>query len=139
MTVTYGSSGGCTLTIGYWKNHPAAITPALPIWLGTSGGSKSVQVTSSSQAVTILGIPKPSNGIDKLDAQLLAAKLSISNGADSSAVAGTITAADNFLATHSPSPSADWNSLSTALQSQVNCWATTLDNYNNGITGPGHC
>lgn len=129
-------SNGCTLTIGYWKTHPSKITPLLPKWLGTSGGAKSVQVTSASQAVTILGIPVASNGIDKLYAQELAAKLSIANGADGSAVASTISAADAFLATHSD---ADWSSLTKTQQQQVLSWMTTLDNYNNGLTGPGHC
>ncbi|PYH83731.1 hypothetical protein BO82DRAFT_33485 [Aspergillus uvarum CBS 121591] len=134
-----GGGGGCTRTIGYWKNHPEAITSPtnlLPIWLGTEGGSKSVKVESAAQAVTIEGIPTASNGIDKLYAQLLAAKLNIKSGADGSAVASTIQAADAFLATYN---SGDWASLTNAQKSQVNGWATTLDNYNNGVTGPGHC
>lgn len=133
---TGGGGGGCTLTIGYWKNHPDAITPLLPIWLGTEGGTKSIQVTTSSQAVTIESIPNASNGIDKLYAQLLAAKLSIKKGADGSAVTSTIQAADNFLANNN---SGSWASLSNADKSQVNSWASTLDSYNNGVTGPGHC
>jgi hypothetical protein len=138
-TTPGGGGGGCTRTIGYWKNHPEAITPQLlPIWLGTGAG-KSVQVTDSSQAVDILGIPTASNGIDKLYAQLLAAKLNIKNGADGSDVTSTIQAADDFLANYN---SGDWAgppALPNALRRQVNGWATTLDNYNNGITGPGHC
>jgi roadblock/LC7 domain-containing protein len=51
-------------------------------------------------------------------------------------VSSTITAADTFLATH---PASSWSSLTKAQQTQVNGWATTLDNYNNGLTGPGHC
>jgi hypothetical protein len=129
-------SSGCTLTIGYWKTHSSKITPLLPILLGTSGGTKTVTVNTASQAVTILGIPVASNGIDKLYAQELAAKLSIANGADGSAVASTISAADTFLATHSD---ADWSSLTKTQQQQILSWATTLDNYNNGLTGPGHC
>ena len=129
-------SSGCTLTIGYWKTHPSKITPLLPIWLGTANATKSVDVTSAAQAVTILGIPVASNGIDKLYAQELAAKLSIANGADGSAVGSTISAADAFLATHSD---ADWGSLTKSQQQLVLSWATTLDNYNNGLTGPGHC
>lgn len=136
VTVQCSASGGCTLTIGYWKNHPSAITPLLPIWLGTEGGTKSVKVTTSSQAVNIESIPTASNGIDKLYAQLLAAKLSIKNGADGSAVTSTIQAADTFLATYN---SGDWTTFSNANKNQVNSWATTLDNYNNGVTGPGHC
>jgi hypothetical protein len=138
-------AGGCTLTIGYWKTHagftgrnPDRVTPLLPIWLGNAGGAKSVQVTSASQAVNILsmGLGYPSNGITKLYAQLLAAKLNIKNGADGSAVAGVITAADNFLAMYDYN---DWSSLTKAQQKMVLGWMTTLDYYNNGYIGPGHC
>ena len=31
------------------------------------------------------------------------------------------------------------NSLTDAQKSQANAWATLLDNYNNGLIGPGHC
>ncbi len=126
-------SAGCTLTIGYWKTHPTATAKLLPIWLGTSGGLKSVQVTTAAQATTILSFNgDASDGINKLDGQLLGAKLSIADGADSSAVASTISAADAFLATH-------WASLTKTQKTQVLNWATTLDTYNNGLTGPGHC
>jgi roadblock/LC7 domain-containing protein len=130
-------SAGCTLTIGYWKTHPDATAKLLPIWLGAAGGPKSIQVTTAAQATTILSFSgDASNGINKLDGQLLAAKLSIATGAGSSAVASTISAADAFLATHN---SADWASLTKTQKTQVLGWATTLDNYNNGLTGPGHC
>lgn len=138
-------AGGCTLTIGFWKTHagftgknPDRVTPLLPQWLGTAGGAKSVQVTTASQAVTILSMELgvPSNGITKLYAQLLAAKLNIANGADGSAVAGTIAAADAFLATYDYTA---WASLSKAQQKTVLGWMTMLDAYNNGYIGPGHC
>ncbi len=135
---------GCTLTIGYWKTHagfhgknPDRVSPYLPIWLGTAGGAKSVQVTGAAQAVTILSFSgNASNGINKLYAQLLAAKLNIANGADASAIAATIAAADAFLANYG---SGDWSSLSKTQQKLVLTWMTTLDNYNNGYIGPGHC
>ncbi|MBC7242091.1 MAG: hypothetical protein H5T60_06570 [Anaerolineae bacterium] len=138
-------AGGCTLTIGYWKTHagftgrnPDRVTPLLPIWLGNAGGAKSVQVTTASQAVNILsmGLGHPSNGITKLYAQLLAAKLNIKNGADGSAVADVITAADDFLAMYDYTA---WSSLSKAQRKMVLGWMTTLDYYNNGYIGPGHC
>lgn len=134
---------GCTRTIGYWKNHagfgPQAdvVTPLLPQWLGTSGGAKSVHVTTAALAVSLLDRSgDASNGINKLYAQLLAAKLNIANGADGSAVLQTITQADMFLAAHA---AADWSSLSSAQRQQVLAWAATLDDYNNGKIGPGKC
>ena len=133
----------CTRTIGYWKNHagfgPQAdvVTPLLPLWLGTSGGGKSVHVTTAAFAVALLDKSgDASNGINKLYAQLLAAKLNIANGASGSAVLQTITQADGFLATHA---AADWNSLTSAQRQQVLAWAATLDDYNNGKIGPAHC
>lgn len=135
---------GCTLTIGYWKNHAGftgnnsdQVTQYLPIWLGTSGGSSSVQVTSAAQAVQILNFNgQASNGINKLEGQLLGAKLDIASGANPSAISSTISAADAFLAAHSAS---SWSSLSKSQQQQVNAWASTLDSYNNGLLSPAHC
>ena len=73
-----------------------------------------------------------SNGAYKLQAQLLAAKLAIVNGAD---VATTISDANNFLATNTK----DWDKLSRAQKSSVLSLATTLDKYNNGLIRPAHC
>ncbi|WP_010246532.1 hypothetical protein [Acetivibrio cellulolyticus] len=85
---------GCTFTIGYWKTHagftgnnPDLVSKHLPIWLGTPNGAKSIQVTTPEQAVAILSFSgDASNGINKLYAQLLGAKLNIDNGADPTAV-----------------------------------------------------
>ncbi len=137
------SCGGCTYTIGYWKNHAGMgkgnqedlVSQLLPLTLGTGSG-KSVQVTTAQQAYDILSIPDASNGIDKLSAQLLGAKLNIANGACSKEVGGTIDAADSFLAVHN---SGDWGSLDKDIQQQVLDWMSTLDDYNNGKIGPGHC
>lgn len=134
---------GCSLTIGYWKTHagfgPQAdmVTRLLPQWLGTPSTGKSVQVTTAAQAVTLLEkSADASNGINKLYAQLLGAKLNIKNGADGSAVAKAIADADKLLALYNAN---DWKSLSKSQQSDVNKLATTFDNYNNGLIGPGHC
>lgn len=147
ITVTVPCSGR-TLTIGCWKIHaglgpqPDVMTHLLPINLGTLGGSLAVTVLTAVQAVSILyfggsnGAIDASNGINRLDAQLLAAKLNIKNGADGSAVASAISEADAFLAIRN---SMSWVTLSRTLRYQVNSWFAILDNYNNGIIGPGHC
>ncbi|MEW5796974.1 MAG: SdrD B-like domain-containing protein [Candidatus Zixiibacteriota bacterium] len=136
---------GCSLTIGYWKNHagfgpqPDYLSQFLPIWLGTAGGARSIYVNTVQIAYDILTMQvygTPTNGITKLYAQLLAAKLNIANGADGSAIAGTIAAADAFLANRYY---LNWNSLSKTQKKNVLAWLTMLDNYNNGIIGPGHC
>jgi hypothetical protein len=136
---------GCSLTIGYWKTHagfgpqPDHLTQFLPMWLGTAGGSRSINVSNVRIAYDILVMKTygvPSNGITKLYAQMLAAKLNIANGASGSAVASTISAANAWLANHSWT---EWSSLSKNTQKQVLGWMTTFDNYNNGLIGPGHC
>lgn len=128
-----------TLTIGYWKTHTGfygnnqdVVTPLLGsgIWLGTPGGAKSVLVTSAAQAKVLLSMSgDASNGINKLYAQLLAAKLNIANGADGSSISATIAAADAFLANYNAS---NWSSLTKKQKQEVLKWASLLDQYNNG-------
>jgi len=132
---TQAPADGCTHTIGYWQNHASALAPYLPIWLGTPGGAESEEVTTTSQAVTIVST-MGANGINKLRAQLLAAKLSIADGADDSMIAATIAAADAFLANNGV---AAWSSLSKSMKGTVLGWMETLDRFNNGHLGAPKC
>lgn len=124
--------------MGYWKTHPELITQYLPIALGdmTVTGTKATLVTSSDQALKLLQKTDSSNGLEKLQAQLLAAKLSIAHGASASAVADTITASDDMLTTWS---TGQWKRMSALDQQLVLELMSTLDRYNNGLIGPGHC
>ncbi|MDF1544420.1 MAG: SdrD B-like domain-containing protein [bacterium] len=130
---------GCTYSKGYWKNHAGfgpqddMLSQHLPQSLG------SVDVTDAQVAVDYLsqkvyGAPK--NGITKLYAQLLAAKLNIANGASSSDVDDVISDADSFLDANDWTA---WDSLDKENQKDVLGWKDMLDDYNNGIIGPGHC
>ena len=70
-----------------------------------------------------------------LASQYIAAKLSILNGASSTAaVNAAMSGAEAFFATATPS-----TKLTTAQKSQLTTWATLLANYNLGLVGPGHC
>lgn len=120
----------CTYTIGYWKTHGGVTARYLPQTLGAT------TVSNSAQAFLIFKKEDSSNGLEKLQAQLLAAKLSIARGADPSAVSATVAAADAQLRTYA---TRDWNKLSKSGKSAVLELATTLDRYNNGVIGPGHC
>lgn len=143
-----GGDSDCTRTIGYWKsrsgqgngNQADEVSPLLPIWLGTSAGTKSVAVTTSAQAFLLLDQANcgnnASNGIGKLYSQLLGAKLNIAAGTDDTDAAAAISSADAFLENHD---CGDWASLSSSEQADVLAWHATLDQYNNGIIGPGHC
>ncbi|MEZ5358802.1 MAG: DNRLRE domain-containing protein [Candidatus Zixiibacteriota bacterium] len=139
------SDGGCTRTIGYWKTHAGfgkqddMVTQYLPIWLGEADGAKSLYVADAKTAVDVLKMKtygRPFNGITKLYAQLLAAKLNVAAGADDGAIADIITKADTFLAEYDWT---DWWKLNFNKKIKVLRWMCKLDKYNNGIIGPGHC
>ena len=57
-------------------------------------------------------------------------------GASDSDIADIITGADIFLAMYDYT---DWKSLSDDDTESVKYWHGMLDDYNNGIIGPGHC
>ncbi len=117
--------GGCTLTQGYWKNHAEA-WPVSSLTLGT--------VTySQAELLQILNKPVAGNGLVSLARQLIAAKLNVANGADPSAIAATITAADLLIGSK--------NVLTGGYihPSQTSALNDKLDQYNRGVIGPGHC
>ncbi len=135
---------GCTHTIGYWKNwnglgpQEDMVTQYLPIWLGNQGGQCSIEVPTAAMSFEVLDMQwdSPKNGIIKLYAQLLGAKLSIADGANNADVADIISDADDFLADHCFD---DWYDLGKTDQKMVGAWMETLDDYNNGLIGPIHC
>ena len=128
MTVVSGvPQTNCTYTIGYWKNHPE-VWPVGSLTLG------SVNYTAA-ELLAILGEPAAGNGLIILAHQLIAAKLNIQNGANPAAIAATIAAADALIGALVVPPIGG-DSLTPA---SVSALAQTLDDYNNGLIGPGHC
>jgi hypothetical protein len=136
---------GCTYTIGKWKNwtglgpQPDIVSPLLPIWLGDEDGDKSLAVTDVYLAVDLLSqhvYGNPGNGITKLYAQMLGAKLNVANGAGDGDIADALAAADAFLADYDYT---DWKKITKSEQRMVLDWKDTFDAYNNGLIGPGHC
>lgn len=117
----------CTYTQGYWKNHEEA-WPVNSLTLGTVNYTKA-------QLLSILGQPVQGNGLVSMARQLIAAKLNIANGASPAAIASTISAADAQIGSLVVPPvgSGHLSPGSTSSKTQA------LDNWNNGITGPGHC
>jgi uncharacterized repeat protein (TIGR01451 family) len=120
------TANNCTYTQGYWKNHP----DAWPVENITIGGVTYTQA----EAIAIFNTEPDGDATYILAHQLIAAKLNILNGADPSAVATTIDQADDWLTTHplgSDPPHPD--------REQAIVLSETLDDYNNGLIGPGHC
>ncbi len=123
-TPTPVPSFGCTLTQGYWKNH-AEVWPVSSLTLGTETYNKS-------QLLSILNTPVKGNGLISLAHQLIAAKLNIAAGASDTTILATINAADALIG-NKIIPTDKVSTSSTASLTAA------LDNFNNGLTGPGHC
>lgn len=129
------SDPGCTFTQGYWKTHGPSPTgnnvnvwPVASLTLGT--------VTySDTQLQQIFDTPAKGNGLISVAHQLIAAKLNIANGASGSSIASTIAAADALIGGLVVPPIETGFLPSSATTSLT----TTLDSYNSGLTGPGHC
>jgi hypothetical protein len=130
---------GCTLTPGYWKTHslhgPAPYDDA---WLAIGpAGADTTFFLSGQTYYQVLWTAPAGNVYYILAHAYIAAKLNILNGASSTAaVDAAITAAESFFASKTPAQAA---ALKGAARAAAISNATTLDNYNNGLTGPGHC
>jgi len=145
MFVPVVTDSGCTHGKGYWKNHAGGlrptdeVSPLLPIWLGDAGGAYSLLVDRPEIAVEVLSqktYGTPSNGITKLYAHLLAAKLNIAAGALPDAVGDVIAKADEFLAEHDQTA---WSTLDQTDKASLLQWKDMLERFNEGEIGPGSC
>lgn len=125
--VTKASGTNCTYTLGYWKTHAEA-WPVNSLTLGTVSYTKS-------QLLSILSRPVQGNGLISLAHQLIAAKLNVAAGASPTSIAGTISSADALIAGRVVPPvgSGSLTPSSTSVVTQG------LDDFNNGLSGPGHC
>jgi len=136
---------GCTHSLSYWRSQAGfrcradKISPLLPIWLGDEGGPKSLLVRTKWVARIVLSMHARRslwNGILKLRAQLLAAKLNIADGAQDTDIADVISEADGFLANHT---FRDWRRMRWQARKDVLTWTRMLKKFNNGKIGPGSC
>lgn len=147
VAVTIPCAGGCTLTQGYWKTHshhgPA---PEDNAWflLGDVDGDASSEgadetffypKNTQTYYQVLWTAPSGGNAYYILAHQYIAAKLNILNGASSTPEVDTALAwATNFFNNNAPT-----NKLSKTVSQQAKSYADLLDQYNNGLIGPGHC
>lgn len=125
--VTTMQGVNCTFTIGYWKTHPES-WPVAGLTIGTVTYTKS-------QLLQVLGTPVKGNGLVSLAHQLIAARLNLAMGTDGAAIAGALPAADAVIG-GLVVPSIGTGALPT---SETGPLVQSLDDYNNGVIGPGHC
>jgi hypothetical protein len=117
-------AGGCTLTLGWWKNQGAATSAQFDFDGGTNNG------------LDVLNTKPKGNAYYILAHQYIAAALNVANGAtlDGAALAA-FNAATAYFAVASPA-----NPLPAGYtKDDVTDLADVLDDYNNGVIGPGHC
>jgi hypothetical protein len=125
---TFGEDNGnenCTRSQGYFKNHSSALHDLV---LGETN-------YSASQLLEILRTPPKGNGLISLAHQLIAAKLNILGGANSSAVATAIASADDLIGNLVIPPIGTGYLHSNATGELT----SVLASFNEGKIGPGHC
>ena len=127
--------GGCTLTPGYWKTHSEyGPAPYDDTWAQLPNGADTPFFGTGKSWYEVLWTP-PSGGNAYyiLAHQYIAAYLNGLNGADTSVLGTALTDAAALLDTY------DTTSIPRSVRSNFTNLASTLDQYNNGYTGPGHC
>ena len=137
-TKTSALSEDCTLTQGYWKTHslrgPAPYDDA---WLLLGPlGSDTQFLNSSYTWYQLFWTPVGGNAWINLAHQYMAAYLNLLNG--SMAPGPVDTAMANAEALFDAQGAGD-TKLTPAEKKKAGKWMTTIGNYNEGVTGPGHC
>lgn len=142
VSVTVPCVGGCTLSQGYWKTHSEhGPAPYDDTWSRLSYGANTVFFNSGKTYYNVLKTAPAGNVYYILAPQFIAAELNQLNGAAMPPdVLSAYNAAANLFGNASYTPSYI-NGLkgSSSLRKQFISLAATLEEYNTGITGPGHC
>lgn len=124
----------CTLTQGYWKTHSEhGPAPYDDTWALLPNGADTMFFGTGMTWYEMFWTPPTGNPYIQLAHQYMAAKLNELNGSDVSAISQTLIDAQALLSAYTPA------TLPTNKRAQARNLATILDNYNNGLIGPGHC
>ncbi|WP_114313225.1 hypothetical protein [Thermus caldifontis] len=134
VKVSVPCEGGCTLTQGYWKTHSRyGPAPYDDTWAQI--GEDTLFFQSGQSYYQVLWTSPKGNAYYILAHQYIAAKLNILNGASTTPqVDAALAWAETFFNTYKPG-----DSLDKATSNQAKAYAALLDDYNNGLVGPGHC
>jgi hypothetical protein len=127
---TWATGGGCTLSQGYWKNHPEA-WPVTSLTLGTVAYDQA-------QLLQIMSQPVRGNGLVSLSHQLIGAKLNAASGVGlPSDVVQAIADADTLIDGQVVPPIGNGSLAPGATDTLT----SILDVFNNGDFpgGPLHC
>jgi hypothetical protein len=138
-TSSCGHGETCTLTQGYWKTHGPIPTGNnsydWPQSVKDNGLTLGTVTYTAEQLLAILNTSASGNGLIALAHQLIAAKLNVANGADPTDADAAIAAADALIGGLVIPPVGSGSLPNSATGSLI----TSLTNYNEGTSGPGHC
>lgn len=134
---------GCTLTQGYWKTHSEyGPAPYDATWaLLPDGADTEFFETGESWYTVFHTPPRGGNAYIQLAHQWMAAYLNVLAGAEDSAVASEIAEGADLLDEFDglwDNPRALKRNHRSDFD-RMGDLASTLDDYNNGLIGPGHC
>ena len=142
LTIDFGyvlPTQGCTYTQGYWKTHSEfGPAPYDARWALLPNGASTAFFLSGKTWIQVFNTPPAGNAYYNLSHQYMAARLNVLSGANSSAVTAALASATTLLNTHTPAQVAAL-SKSSSVRAQFISLSSTLDQYNNGLIGPGHC
>lgn len=119
----------CTVTLGYWKNHPEAWTSVVWARIGE------VNYTNA-QLRSILNQPAKGNGLISLAHQLISVKLNGYLGATPPPDVSAAMEQANAMIGSLVIPPIGSGRLAPASTSAL---TSTFDQFNTGTIGPGHC
>ncbi|MCA9195529.1 MAG: hypothetical protein KDB03_27345 [Planctomycetales bacterium] len=137
LDVNVPCAGGCTLTQGYWKTHSSyGPAPYDDTWAQI--GEDTTFFLSGQSYYQVLWTSPAGNVYYNLAHQYIAAKLNLLNGAAGADVQGTFDNATSLLSQYTPSTIAGLKANNPTRKEFVKL-ASILDQYNNGLIGPGHC
>ncbi len=134
--------GGCSLTPGYWKTHSSlGPAPYDDTWSLLWFGEYTPFFLSNQSYYEVLWTnPKGGNAYYILAHAYIAVELNKLNGADISVVQGELAEAKTLFETYEPYEVAKLRGKEGAfLRATFISLAEILDDYNNGLIGPGHC
>lgn len=142
VTVTVPCDQGCTLTPGYWKTHSAqGPAPFDDTWNQILPAAESSPFFLSGQTyLEVLWTPPQGNAYYILAHAWIATELNQLNGASIPAdVLDAFHQGRTVFETYTPDEVDDFKGKDKDKRAMILGWAFLLDEYNNGITGPGHC
>ena len=131
-------AGGCTLTPGYWKTHSQLGPAPYDATWALVGGHTAPFFLSGKSYHDALWTAPAGNAYWQLAHAYIAARLNQLNDASFTAASAAFAQATTLLTSYTPAAVGLLPGRSP-VRAQFLSLASTLDAYNNGVIGPGHC